>query len=365
MVGARAGERGGRGGTSPGRAEWVAAGRPREKVRARVRRRELRLRSDGLTATLAGGGAEVSRFGEEVRAGLARPRKAISPKWLYDARGGALYELICEQPEYYPPRTEAAILERNAAEIAAAIGSDALVFEYGAGIARKTVRLLATLDRPAAYVPVDISPESLREAEQAVRARFPRLHLRSVVADFTAPVSLPLEELPCARRVAFFPGSTIGNFDPPEAIALLARMARDAGPAGGLLIGVDAPKDPELLVRAYDDARGATAAFDLNLLVRMNRELAGDFQLGAFRHRSLWDPRRSRVEMHLESLRAQRVSVAGASFGFAPGETIHTESAYKWAPRAFDAIALAAGWRPERRWTDERGWFSVMLYRAA
>jgi L-histidine Nalpha-methyltransferase len=300
-----------------------------------------------------------------VRAGLARPRKALSPKWLYDARGGALYELICEQPEYYPPRVEAEILARHAAEIAEGVGPGALLFEYGAGIARKTVRLLATLDRPAAYVPVDISSESLRAAEGAVSARFPRLAVFPVFADFTAPVRLPLEGIPCARRIAFFPGSTIGNFDPPDAVALLGRMARDAGPGGGLLIGVDAPKEAETLVRAYDDARGVTAAFDLNLLARMNRELGGGFRLSAFRHRSLWDPVRSRVEMHLESLEDQEVSVAGATFRFAAGETIHTECAYKWEPRVFDEIALAAGWRPQRRWTDERGWFSVMLYRAA
>jgi L-histidine N-alpha-methyltransferase len=332
---------------------------------SRAERRETRLRTDDLSLGLAGGPAEAERFAEEVRAGLARPRKAISPKWLYDARGGALYELICQQPEYYPPRIEAAILARNAAEIAAGFGPGALVFEYGAGIARKTVRLLATLDRPAAYVPVDISPDSLREAEGAVRARFPRLGVYPVVADFTAPVRLPLQDIPCARRIAFFPGSTIGNFDPPDAIALLGRMARDAGPGGGLLIGVDAPKDGDTLVRAYDDARGVTAAFDLNLLARMNRELGGDFRLSAFRHRSLWDPVRSRVEMHLESVEDQEASVAGGTFRFAAGETIHTESAYKWGPHAFDELALAAGWRPQQRWSDERGWFSVMLYRAA
>ena len=316
-------------------------------------------------ASLAGGSAERSRFAEEVREGLARPRKALSPKWLYDARGGALYERICEQPEYYPPRTEAAILAAHAAEIAEAVGPGALVFEYGAGSARKTVKLLATLERPAAYVAADISPESLRAGEEAVRARFPRLALRSVVADFTAPVRLPLGDLRCVRRVAFFPGSTIGNFDPPDAVALLARMARDAGPDGGLLVGVDAPKDGPTLVRAYDDAQGVTADFNLNLLTRVNRELGGNFRPGAFRHRSIWDPERSRVEMHLESLEAQTVSVAGATFRFEAGETIHTESAYKWEPRVFDAIALAAGWRPQRLWTDERGWFSVMLYRTA
>lgn len=323
------------------------------------------MRSEAPPLDLAGGSSEVSRFAEEVRAGLSLRRKALSPKWLYDARGGALYELICEQPEYYPPRTEAAVLEHHADEIAAAIGPGALVFEYGAGTARKTVRLLATLERPAAYVPADISSDSLRLAEEAVRARFPALAVRPVRADFTGALRLPLAGLPCERRVAFFPGSTIGNFDPPDAIALLGRMARDAGPGGGLLIGVDAPKDADVLVRAYDDARGVTAAFDLNLLARMNRELAGDFRLTAFRHRSIWDAERSRVEMHLESLASQQVSVAGATFRFERGETLHTESAYKWDARSFDALARAAGWLPERSWTDAQGWFGVMLYRAA
>jgi dimethylhistidine N-methyltransferase len=317
------------------------------------------------SAPLEGGAAAVSRFAEEVRAGLSRPRKALSPKWLYDARGGALYELICEQPEYYPPRTEAAILERHAAEIAGALGPEVLLFEYGAGTARKTVRLLSTLERPAAYAPVDISQDALRAAAEAVRERFAELPVHLSAADFTQDVRLPLDALPGRRRVAFFPGSTIGNFDPPDAIALLARMARDAGPGGGLLIGVDAPKDERTLVTAYDDARGVTAAFDLNLLVRMNRELGGDFRLSSFRHRSRWDARLSRVEMHLESLEEQVAGVAGGRFAFAAGETLHTESAYKWESRAFDALARAAGWRPESTWTDERGWFAVKLFRAA
>jgi L-histidine N-alpha-methyltransferase len=311
------------------------------------------------------GADEVARFAEDVVRGLSAPRKATPPKWLYDARGSALYELICDQPEYYPPRIETAILERHAEEIADAVGPDALVFEYGAGSARKTMLLLAALRRPAAYVPADISREALLGAAEVLGARFPRLPVRPVHADFTAPVVLPLADVRCARRLAFFPGSTIGNFDPPEAVALLRRMAHDAGGGGMLAIGVDLPKEEEVLVRAYDDARGATAAFDLNLLARMNRELAGDFRLSAFVHRAVWNERLSRVEMHLRSEEAQVASVAGRCFRFEEGETIHTESAYKWEPRAFDAIAAIAGWRPERAWSDDRAWFSVRLYRAA
>jgi dimethylhistidine N-methyltransferase len=318
--------------------------------------REMPARPDGAQAVL---------FAEDVVRGLSLPRKATPPKWLYDARGSALYEAICDQPEYYPPRIETALLERHGEEIARALGPDALVFEYGAGSARKTTRLLAALRRPAAYVPVDISREALLAAAEALGARFPRLPVRPVHADFTAAVTLPLDDVPCARRVAFFPGSTIGNFDPPEAVALLRRMALDAGSGGMLVIGVDLPKEEAVLVSAYDDARGVTAAFDLNLLARMNRELGADFRLSSFRHRAVWNARLSRVEMHLAAQGAQAVSVAGRPFGFEDGETLHTESAYKWEPRAFDALAAIAGWRPEAAWTDERAWFALRLYRVS
>jgi dimethylhistidine N-methyltransferase len=311
-------------------------------------------------------GAETPvRFAEDVLHGLSLRQKAIPPKWLYDARGSALYELICEQPEYYPPRLEGALLERHGEEIAAAVGPDALVFEYGAGTARRTVLLLSALRRPAAYVPVDLSRDALLSAAEALGARFPRLPVRPVLADFSAPVALPIADVRCARRLAFFPGSTVGNLDPPDAVALLRRMALEVGPDGMLLVGVDLPKDEATLVRANDDRRGVTAAFDLNLLARVNRELAGDFRLSAFRHRAVWDPRASRVEMHLVSAGRQHASVAGRSFAFEEGETIHTESAHKWEPRAFDALAAIAGWRPEAAWTDDRAWFALRLYRAA
>jgi dimethylhistidine N-methyltransferase len=308
-------------------------------------------------------GTGSARFLGEVVEGLGATRKRLSPKWLYDARGSALYELICEQPEYYPARTELGILKRHAGEIAELIGPEALVFEYGTGSGRKTALLLEALARPAGYLPVDIASEALLGAAEALGLRFPNLPIHPVVADFTAPVGLP--EIPCSRRVSFFPGSTIGNFDPPDAVALLRKMASDAGPGGKLLIGVDLPKDEPTLVRAYDDACGATAAFDLNLLTRINRELAADFRLSRFRHRSVWDSRHARVEMHLESLEAQLVQVAGFPFAFRAGETIHTESAYKWEPRAFDALAAIGGWRLERTWADDRAWFSVRLYERA
>ncbi len=303
-------------------------------------------------------------FEADVVRGLSRTPKATPPKWLYDARGSALYELVCDQPEYYPPRIETALLERHAEDLSEVIGPDALVFEYGAGNARKTALLLEALRRPAAYVPVDISREPILAATEALGARFPRLPVRPVVADFTAPFVLPISDIPCRRRVAFFPGSTIGNFDPPDAVALLRRMARDAGPGGLLAIGVDLPKEEATLVAAYDDSRGATAAFDLNLLARINRELGGDLRLSAFRHRSVWNARLSRVEMHLQSREGQVVHVAGRTFAFDEGETLHTESAYKWDPRAFDALAAISGWAAEASWTDDRAWFAVRVYRA-
>ena len=298
----------------------------------------------------------------EALAGLTDPQKALSPKWLYDARGSSLYELICELPEYYPARTEFAILEANAEHIAEAVGPRALVFEFGAGNARKTERLLSALDAPVAYLPVDISREALLRACAAIGARLPELEVRPVVGDFMNGVELPDEHLAAARRLSFFPGSTIGNFDPPDAVALLRKMGREAGRGGALLIGVDGPKDRMTLERAYDDAEGVTAAFNVNLLARMNRELGANFALGAFRHRAIWNERLSRVEMHLVSLRDQVVELAGRTIGFRAGESIHTESAYKWEPRAFDALAAIAGWRHVRSWTDERAWFSLRLY---
>ncbi len=318
--------------------------------------------SDVEGALHAAPGGEQARFLEEALAGLSAPRKAISPKWLYDARGSALYELICEVPAYYPARTELQILEAHGNDIARAVGPRALVFEFGTGSGRKTERLLSALENPVAYLPVDISREALLPAVAALQRRFPGLVVRPVVGDFTDGVHLPDTGLECARRLSFFPGSTIGNFDPPDAIAILRRMAREAGPGGALLIGVDAPKEAATLERAYDDPDGVTAAFDLNLLTRMNRELGADFRLSSFRHRSVWNRRLSRVEMHLESQLDQVVHVGGVPILFRAGETIHTESAYKWESRAFDALAALAGWRPEQSWSDERAWFTVRLY---
>jgi dimethylhistidine N-methyltransferase len=305
---------------------------------------------------------ETEQLLEDVLGGLAGSPKRTPPKWLYDERGCELYARITELPEYYLTRTEAAILDAHLGEIADAIGPDALVFEYGAGAGAKALRLLGALDRPAAYVPVEIARPALLAGCEAVLRRFPALAVRPVWADFTAPFELPDADLAAARRVAFFPGSTIGNFDPHEAVALLHRMAAHAGAGGRLVVGVDLAKEAAILERAYDDAQGVTAAFDLNLLARVNRELGGDADLEAFRHVAFFDPRRSRVEMHLQSLAPQVVHVAGRAFAFRQGETIHTESSYKWEARAFDALAAIAGWRHERTFTDERAWYAVKVY---
>jgi dimethylhistidine N-methyltransferase len=304
-----------------------------------------------------------ARFQEEAWAGLARRPKALSPKWLYDDAGSVLYERITGLPEYYPARTELSILEANAREIAGAVGPEALVLEPGAGSGRKTALLLEALEAPAAYVPVDIAAEALAGAAALMSARFPGLPVRPVVADFLGPVALPVRGLSPRRTVAFFPGSTIGNLDPQDAVAFLRTLATDAGEGGALLLGVDHPKDVGVLLRAYDDAAGVTAAFDLNLLARMNRELSADFKLSRFRHRSRFDRVRSRVEMHLQSLVAHEVRVAGRRFRFEAGETLHTESSYKWAPSVIDRMAARAGWRPVNAWSDGRGWFSLRLYR--
>jgi L-histidine N-alpha-methyltransferase len=314
----------------------------------------------GLDAGSAG--AVDGVFRAEALAGLRARQKTLAPKWLYDERGSSIYELICGVPEYYVSRTELSILERHGAEIASAVGPRALVFEFGSGSGRKTEVLLGALDEPVAYLPVDISREAMLRGAVALSQRFPRLEVHPVVGDFTAGVRLPEVGVRFTRRVSFFPGSTIGNFDPTEATALLRLMAREAGEGGLLVIGVDAPKDAATLERAYDDPGGVTAAFDLNLLGRMNRELGATFRLSAFRHQARWNAHLSRVEMHLVSLEDQVVHLAGEMIPFRAGESIHTESAYKWEARDFDALAARAGWTPVQSWSDPRAWFSVRLY---
>jgi dimethylhistidine N-methyltransferase len=305
---------------------------------------------------------ERDAFLSEVLEGLARPQKALPCKYFYDARGSALFDRICALDEYYPTRTELGILRRHAGAMAAALGPRCLLFEYGSGSSVKTELLLARLEAPAAYVPVDISREHLLRAAAALAARHRRLRVLPVCADFTRPFALPAVA-DAARRVAYFPGSTIGNFGPAEARKFLTQVAEQCGPGGALLIGVDLRKARSILEPAYDDAEGVTAEFNRNLLRRINRELGADFDLAAFDHLAFWNGNEGRIEMHLVSRRDQVVSLAGQRLAFRRGETIHTESSYKYELRDFAALARSAGFEVERAWLDDERLFSVQLLR--
>ncbi len=302
-------------------------------------------------------------FRDAVLKGFGERRKSIPCQFLYDARGSALFEEICRLPEYYLTRTEIAILAENAADIAAETGPHARLVEFGSGGSHKARILLAALDRPAAYVPVDISREHLRQAAAGVAADFPLLPVIAVCTDYTAWFRLPPLPGPGGKRVGFFPGSTIGNFEPAAAVRFLSNCARILGPAGEMLIGVDLKKDPSILDAAYNDRAGVTAAFNLNLLGRINRELDGDLDLGRFAHRAFYNGREGRVEIYIESLADQEARVAGQRFHFAAGELIHTEYSYKyWVPE-FRALAARAGFRPVATWTDPNDLFSLNYFR--
>lgn len=302
------------------------------------------------------------QFRADVLAGLSRPHKRLPSKYFYDAAGSQLFDRITEVDEYYPTRTELAIMRRHAAAMAARCGPRCLLVELGAGSLVKVRLLLDELDRPAGYVPVDVSGEHLRGAANELAADYPTLAVHPVVADFTRPFELP--PVPASRRVVYFPGSTIGNFDPAEADELLARVARLVGPGGGLLLGIDLRKDPAVLEPAYNDARGVTAAFNRNLLVRINRELGADFDPLAFRHRAFYNRERSRIEMHLVSVTEQRAHVGNATFTFRAGETIHTENSYKYDLTELARRAAACGLHADETWTDPQGYFAVLYLTA-
>jgi dimethylhistidine N-methyltransferase len=303
--------------------------------------------------------AAADAFRCDVLRGLRRGRKALPCKYFYDARGSQLFEQICELEEYYPTRCELEILERRVGAMADAAGRGCVLIEYGSGSSRKTRRLLDCLHAPAAYVPVDISGEHLAHSAGRLTRRYPSLRVAPVCADFTRPFELPAAARSGGRRVLYFSGSTIGNFRPREAVRLLAGMARLVGPGGGLLIAADLKKDPAVLEPAYDDRMGVTAAFNLNLLARINRELGADFALDRFRHHAFYNARRGRVEMHLVSREDQSVRIGDEVVTFAAGESVRTEYSYKYSPADFRAVAARAGLRVEHVWTDARGWFSV------
>ncbi len=307
---------------------------------------------------------ERARFLQEVLDGLGTQPKWLHCKWFYDERGSQLFDAICDLEEYYPTRTELAIMERGASQMAEALGPRCLLVEYGSGSSLKTRVLLDHLRDPAAYVPVDISREHLLSSATALVEEHPDLTVLPVCVDFTRPFEVPEPDPPVNRTVVYFPGSTIGNLRRNEARDFLADVAARVGAGGGLLIGTDLVKDPAVLERAYDDAKGVTAAFNLNLLRRINRELGADFELERFRHVAHWDPELERIEMHLESLADQRVRVDGHAFDFERGETIFTEASHKYRLPGFAELADEAGFDVERVWTDTRRWFAVQLLRA-
>lgn len=292
--------------------------------------------------------------------GLRQPQKTLPAIYFYDERGSQLFDRITELPEYYPTRTEISIMRARAPEIRDLIGERALIVELGSGSSLKTRLLLEALRDPAAYVPVDISRDHLLLAARRLAAEYPDIEVLPVCADFSEPFDLPRPRgAEPARNVVYFPGSTIGNFHHEESRELLAAMRRVAGRRGGLLIGVDLKKDRETLERAYNDAQGVTAEFNLNMLVRLNRELDATFDLAAFRHRAIWNEGAGRIEMHLVSERDQRVEVAGEPVEFRAGEYILSECSYKYAPSEFGALASESGFDVRRVWTDPARLFSV------
>ncbi|HEX4694499.1 L-histidine N(alpha)-methyltransferase [Sphingomonas sp.] len=301
-------------------------------------------------------------FRADVIDGLTRRPRAIPARWFYDRRGSELFEAITELPEYYPTRTETALLEAVAGEVAARVGPGRAVVEFGSGSSTKTPILLGAVD-PSAYVPIDISGDFLRESSKALAARFPALRVIPVEGDFLQPLKLPAE-VAATPKLGFFPGSTIGNMIPLSSADLLRAMRRSLGEGAMLLIGMDRIKDPAILECAYDDAAGVTAAFNLNLLERINRELDGTIPIDAFRHRAIWNDDRARIEMHLEATRDVNFTIEGRPFSIAAGETIHTENSHKYGPRDARILLRAGGWTPIAEWTDPADQFALYLAEA-
>ncbi len=303
-------------------------------------------------------------FRTALIAGLSQPAKSIPCRFLYDARGSALFDRICELPEYYPTRTETGILIDNAAHIAAAIGPDAQLVELGSGSSVKVRILLDALETPAAYVPIDISREHLLGAATVIASDYPDTRVEAVCADYAQAFDLPAHYGP-GRRAAFYPGSTIGNLEPQDATRFMAGWAGRLGSGAVMLIGVDLKKDAAIIEPAYDDASGVTAQFSLNLLARANRELGGNFDPRAFRHVARYEASSGQVAIHLISLKDQTAAIGGQAFHFAAGEAVHVENSYKYALDGFRDLARTAGYRPVDFWTDAAALFSVHLLEVA
>jgi dimethylhistidine N-methyltransferase len=301
-------------------------------------------------------------FRRDILEGLSRIPKATPPIWFYDRKGSELFEAITDLPEYYPTRTETALLKAHGGDFAAAVGEGRAVVEFGAGSSRKTPHLLRAI-APAAYVPIDISGDFLHASSAELASAFPGLPVLPVVGDFNQPLDLPaaIQGMP---RLGFFPGSTIGNMEPDAAVDLLRAMRALLGPDAMLLIGMDRIKDRDRLVAAYDDAAGVTAAFNLNLVERINRELDGDVPLDGLVHRAIWNDDKARIEMHLEATRPLHFHVAGQCFHMDAGVTIHTESSHKYGARDERLLLRAGGWEPTDEWTDAEGLFGLVLARA-
>ncbi len=304
--------------------------------------------------------AEVNKDLEEILNGLSEPQKRLSPKFFYDERGSELFDRITRLPEYYPTATERRIMAECVGEIADLIGIEASIIEFGAGSSAKIRQLLASLHEPAVYVPVDISRDFLVAAARDLATDFPDLEILPVAADFTQPFDLPSPKIMPRRNIVFFPGSTIGNFEPAAALSLLRVMYQEAGENGGLLIGVDLQKDTAVLERAYNDEAGVTAAFNKNMLLHINREFDAGFDVDRFEHDAVYDEGAGRIEMYLISLGTQSVSVSGQTFSFTDGERILTEHSYKHTIDGFTTMAAEAGFAIERVWTDEKDYFAVM-----
>lgn len=304
-------------------------------------------------------------IGGDVLAGLAQTPKRLPSKYFYDRRGSELFEEITRQPEYYLTRVELALLQDSAAEISAAVGPRAHVVEYGSGSGRKTRILLDALDDPVAYTPIEISRSALIASVERLDREFDDVEVLPVCADFTQPVAIPEPDRKAGHALVFFPGSTLGNFSEDEAVRLLRAMRQTMGDRGGALIGIDLQKSPAMLEAAYNDAAGVTAAFTLNLLVRLNRDVHSDFDVGAFEHRAGYSTERGRIETFLVSRRAQVVTVEGRRFSFAAGESMQVEYSYKYSDPGFAALAARAGLRIVRRWNDGNDWFGLRLLQRA
>jgi L-histidine Nalpha-methyltransferase len=314
----------------------------------------LTLRENGV-----GGGSWTGQFRAEVLRGLSAPAKMLPCKYFYDEEGSRLFEQITKLDEYYPTRTEMAIMDRHVEEMADLLGRRCLLIEYGSGSSFKTRQLLNHAYDLAGYVPIDVSGEFLRSSAEALTDEYPWIEVLPVCADFTEAVELPVPRKLAARRVVYFPGSTIGNFTPSEAVRLMRQTARLCGLGGGLLVGVDLRKAPRVIEAAYNDSQGVTAAFNRNLLVRINRELGANFVIDAFDHLASYNSAEGRIEMHLVSRRDQSVQVGDAAYFFRTGESICTEYSYKYDNRDLCNLVKRAGFAVERVWMDERQYFSV------